>query len=363
MARNSPSSSFQGKFAKYLGIGLLGCLSGGLCYLLDIGAGLGSITALIGVAGIYKALISSTRKVLLKNGELSIIKGAIPPQKLIILSQLDEITISRHKHQKGISIIQPDLCSPQKLNAHHYIHFYAKGQEKPFYRISQNSLGKKDFYALLKALQQDYLAHGGTLLQRAAFALCQTQSYLREDKLLKNEFAQNLNEAYPVAYKPFKSKATKEIVQQLQQDEEILYHYIQQGNIVIYFKANHYQDGIHQGDETLKTVQNLVAVNMENLQLVQNRLAAHQSIIEQLQQSINRIRRTPSLHKISAQLEELQAKNMDKEYNSEDLALEAEVIEQLQMLSKQLLQSEQLDQSQELREYVEMLPPTNRPPN
>lgn len=352
--RNTPSTTFKGDTSAYWGIGIISGIGVGLAYVFSSSI-IWGITGLFALIGVYGVVYDRFRKVKFQNGELRVERGLGFNKGNFDLSKIDKITLANEREEQGKNILDFDFEEESAWKDYKYINVFHKGSEKPALSIYENDFDDEVFYDLIKSTQKHLLEHAGSPVLRASFALKQTDKYLREDKQLKQQLAQTLNEAYSSLYKPFKAMLSKDIIESLKAEKGILHQSIQQGNTLLYFKEGHYQEGISPEGQTFKTAQNLISTTEENLALVQNRIVAHEEVKAKLERILHRLDHQDRLNKVSEKLDGLQLANIQKDQGPEDMAFEAEVVEQLHQLSNQMKEIENLDKSQALREHIRMI--------
>ncbi len=345
--------TYQGSNAAYWGLAAFTGIGAGLAYFFDstVIAVIGGIFGLIMLNGL---LFSRFRKVMLGNEHILVKRGLLKGSSSIDLNSIEKIALGKENDKPGENILEIDLDKVQDWANLKYIQLWRKGASKPLLSIDSTDFESEEFERMCKGLKQYYVESAGTPLQRAKVALAQTKKYLHTDKELRKDLIDTLNSTYVSVYKPFKTLLSKGIIESLKAEKGILYQAIQQGNVLMYFKEGEYREGIVEGSADLRMARKLIEATESNLDMVQARVDSHENVKQRLERTIGILEQKKSLTDMTKKLDALQQQNFNVDIDRKDVALEAEIIEQLQQLTEAIQRNESLDKSIELREQARL---------
>ena len=337
---------FKGRNTPYIGLGLFSGITGGLAMVLEssfllwtagIFLGLGAIGYLVGK---YKSIRLLSEGIQLKRGQLGF-KRQIP------FELIESIVIKREREDIGEELMTFDLDRIDDWKNYKYLTISYKNKT---HQIPQNEFETKEFAAFARNLQRVYLDAKGSPLQKADKVYQKTLNYISDDRRLHSELQLSLQEAYRSVFKPFETLYKKETISELDNDAEVLFHSIKQGNVLVYFKKGEYLPNIKE--TSIISAESLIEAAKNNLEIVETRLASHYKVKEKLERLKNQLKSRERLKNVANKLDELQQKNINKSLTRTDVEMEAEVLEQIELLTENIHNTETLEKSLVLKEHI-----------
>jgi len=341
---------FKGSDDPYLGLGLIGGVVGGLGFAF-------SSTVIWGISGAIMAftlgmyLFGKSKKVKMLENGIELRVGQIGRKKWVDFQKVVNVKISKERNDKGLNLIGFDLTLVDNWELYKYISLEIEGEKVPMY-FSDSDFSKNDFPALIRSIQHFFLEAKGTPLQKLESLKVKTANYVEHDKKLWSELQQSLYEACKSVYQPLETLYSRQSIDELDANPEILFHTIKQGNVLVYFQEDKVLHGVKETDAA--SVRNLIAAAKENIEIVDARLQSHQEVLSKLKRLSAQMRSRERLRNVASKIDELQQKNIGTSINYEDLAYEAEVIAQFEQLTEHIHSTETLEKSLILKTHIEL---------
>lgn len=179
------------------------------------------------------------------------------------------------------------------------------------------------------------------------------REYLKEDLSLKQRLETELREAYQSVYTVFDGLELNRIT-----DPEIIYEFKHPDNSSGYILKGHYLDELD--DETFGTAENLIEAYHKNLRLVEMRIAYYKKIEKRLQRFMFQEKTRHKLKVLAKSLENIQTQNTERSnehpsfVDEDDIDIENRILEQLEDLSDEVHELENLEKAILLNEHISL---------
>lgn len=340
--------TFKGSNSAYWGL----CLFAGVSALFG---GLFDSTFFYTIGGLFLGgsslgfLLGKYKRIQLLPDTIKIVRGQIGFNKNIPFDQIERISLKKEQEEVTHELISYDLSTVEDWKKIKSLEIQLR---KKKVSIPQNEFEEDEFKSLIIQLQQAHLEANGSPLQKVTQMQQTTLRYLREDKRLLAELNQSLLEAYRSVFQAFETLYTKDTVQELAQDSEVLFHTIKQGNVLMYFKEGHYLENIKHA--SIDSAKALIEAAHTNIDIVTTRLASHQEIKQKLERVRNQYQSRERIQDVASKLDKLQQRNINKSLKQEDHEYDAEVLAQLQLLTENIHNTETLEKSLVLKEHINL---------
>lgn len=342
--------TFKGRDTPYFGMAMIAAIIGGLGFLTGLSFLYWPGGLFLG-GGALGYLLSKYKKVKFLPEGIHFSRGQLGIKKMLPFETIEAIHLKREREDSGQELMTLDLDSVEDWKTRKYISITVSNKKSPV-SVSHNEFATPEFERMVRSLQLAYLEAKGSPLQKANRVYQKTLNYIHDDRRMLSELQLSLQDAYRSVFRPFETLYKKETVEELDRDSEVLFHTIKQGNVLVYFKKGAYLSNIKQ--TSVDSAKNLISAAENNLEIVKTRLASHQEIKQKLERVRSQLKSRERLNNVANKLDKLQQQNINKSLEREDVEHEAEVLEQIELLTENIHNTETLEKSLVLKEHIEL---------
>lgn len=214
--------------------------------------------------------------------------------------------------------------------------------------ISNKQFDDTDFKDFLRDFQNYFLHEAGLPSERMRFLYHQADELAAKDRHRVNELSQNLIKVYESAYQvhvlSYYDKRT------LDSPEVVLHH--RSGSEYHYYKRNYFKFNTSRANQEL--AREVIASTEENILIVKRRLKFYENIQRKLGRMAAETQQREQLQAATAELRKLQDENLRHRSGFEELDEQAEVLFQLEELTRNLQQVDNMQQAEALQQHLEL---------
>ncbi|MFT5617601.1 MAG: hypothetical protein ACI85I_000825 [Arenicella sp.] len=345
MEENQIQPVIKGSNTPYLGIGILGSLIGTVGWMVEW-----EVMYLIGgtviCLGAGMQLLARFKKVSISEEGIEIRRGQLGFKQQMNFADIGAVYLQEERGKNGLFLMEKPLNTIHDWKKIRYLEIEVKGKKK---YIPASDFEDEAFKELARSVQHHLIETNGSSSQKLGKVRLKTIRYLENDRKLCSDLRTSVYEACKSIYKSNETLYTKQQVEAFEQDKSIVYHSIKQGNVLIYFQKHQFLPEIKR--ENVEMAADLVVTAKENLEVVNSRIASHEELLKKLDKLAIQVRSREKLQEVAEKIGSLQERNL-KSQTRPDIKLEAEVIEQFELLTENINHTQTLEKSILLKENL-----------
>lgn len=331
-----------------LGWGALsgGGIAGGLMLSQPIGlaAAVGA-GAVAGALGLYRGL-ARLRRVHAEDGRLYLYWGISGFFRSYPLDDFD--TLRLHLGPQSTNFCTCNLWRILDNAGDAELRLVLKHNNGKELTLSSKQFDDGAFHRFLEDFQNYFVHQAGLPSERMRLLLHQADKLASADRHRVNDLTQNLIKVYESAYQvhilSYYDKAT------LDAPEVVLYH--KSGNEYHYYKRNYFKYNTSRANQDL--AREVIASTEENILIVKRRLKFYENIQRKLGRMAAETQQREQLEAATGRLRKLQDENLRYRSGFEELDHQAEVLFQLEELTRNLQQVDNMQQAEALKQHLEL---------
>lgn len=331
-----------------LGLGTLSGagIAGGLLISQPLGlaAAVGA-AAVVGVAGLFQGL-RRLRRVHAEDGKLYLYWGISGFFRSYKLNDFE--TLRLHLGPQSTNFCTCNLWRILDNAQDEELRLVLHHQNGTEVEISSKQFDNSDFKDFLRNFQNYFVHEAGLPSERMRFLFHQSDQLAAEDRHRVNELTQNLIKVYESAYQvhilSYYNKKT------LDASDVVLHH--RSGNEYHYYKRNHFKYNTSRANQEL--AREVIASTEENILIVKRRLKYYENIQRKLGRMTAETEQREQLEAATAELRKLQDENLRYRSGFGELDHQAEVLFQLEELTRNLQQVDNMHQAEALQQHLEL---------
>lgn len=340
---NEIQTTLQGSGKAYLVLGAVGAIILALGWESEIAFFIGA--TIIGL-GAVSDLFTNFKRVEISENGIGVKRGRLGFKSNYRFENISSISLREERNGNGIALLEKNINTVSDWKKYKFLELEYSGKRKLIPIINYDSEELKRFVG---TVQNYFVEANGSSSQKLEKVRSKTIQYLEKDRKLWSDLQTSLYEACKSIYKAHETLYSKTQVEEFDKDKSVIYHSIKQGNVLVYFKKDHFLPEIKPADASMAS--DLVLTAKENLEVVNSRINSHDALLNKLDRLSIQIRSREKLQQVAEKIDNLQQRNL-KSQTRPDMKMEAEVIEQFELLTENISHTQTLEKSILLKENL-----------